>query len=336
MSANDSFRCYLVSKDAAGKASSQITSQPLASLPQGDVLIRVAYSSLNYKDGLSATGNPGVTRNYPHIPGIDAAGTVAESSSPDWKPGDEVIVTSYELGAGRWGGYAEYVRAPADWVVRLPRGMSLRESMVMGTAGFTAAQSVHALVKHGIKPDAGEIVVTGASGGVGSIAVALLAKLGYNVTAVSGKESSKELLSKLGAKQIIGRAEVDDRSGKPMLGTRWAGAVDTVGGNTLGTILRSTKLRGCVTACGLVGGTDLPMTVFPFILRGVALAGIDSAWCPRAERQEIWNLLANEWRLIGLESITREIGWGALDGAVQEILAGQVTGRIVVRADASN
>jgi len=336
MSSPDSFRCFLVSKDAAGKTSSQITSQPLASLPQGEVLIRVAYSSLNYKDALSATGNPGVTRNYPHIPGIDAAGAVAESSSPDWKVGDEVIVTSYELGSGRWGGYAEYVRVPADWVVRLPKGLSLRDSMALGTAGFTAAQSVHALVHHGVKPEAGEIVVTGATGGVGSIAVALLGKLGYNVTAVSGKESAKEMLTKLGAKQIIGRADVDDRSGKPLLGTRWAGAVDTVGGNTLGTILRSTKLRGCVTACGLVGGTDLPVTVFPFILRGVTLAGIDSAWCPRAERQAIWNLLANDWKLTDLESITREIGWAKLDGAIKEILAGQVAGRVVVRADASN
>jgi acrylyl-CoA reductase (NADPH) len=325
------FPCFLVTKQADGAFRGEVTERTTADLPAGDVLIRVAYSSINYKDALSATGNPGVTRKFPHVPGIDAVGTVEASIAPQWKAGDDVIVTGHDLGQNTWGGMAGYVRVPAAWPVRLPSGLSPREAMSYGTAGLTAAQCVEALAARGIGPERGEVVVTGASGGVGSIAVGILAKLGYRVAAVSGKPESAELLKRLGATTILGRGDVDDKSGKPMLATRFAGAVDTVGGNTLSTLVRSLDRGGVVAACGLVGGVDVPLTVFPFILRGVDLAGIDSVECPQPQRERIWSNLGHAWRVPLLDAMTTEITLSQVPEHVEKILRGGVTGRIVVR-----
>ena len=327
----ETFRCYLVTKDASGKVAGQITRRPLAELPPGDVLVRVAYSSLNYKDALAATGHPGVNHVFPHIPGVDAAGTVADSGVNEFVEDDPVLVTGFEMGSNRWGGYAEYVRVPHDWIVPLPFPLSLRDSMALGTAGLTAAMAVDALRKHNVAPDRGEVVVTGASGGVGSIAVALLAKLGYQVAAVTGKASAHDYLKKLGASQILDRQAVDDTSPKPLLSGRWAGGVDTVGGNILGTVLRATRHGGCVAACGLAGGNSLPVTVFPFILRGVTLAGIEAAWVPTTLRSEIWDRLAVQWKLDNLDAIAQPVDLEQLPAKIHEILAGRVTGRFVVR-----
>jgi acrylyl-CoA reductase (NADPH) len=325
------FTCYVVEKDANDRFIGRVGRRSLSELPEGEVLIRVAYSSLNYKDALAATGRPGVARKFPHIPGIDAAGEVAESSVPELRAGQKVLVTGYELGAGRWGGWSEYVRVPAEWVIPLPDGLSLVESMRYGTAGFTAALSVDALKRHEITPQSGEIVVTGATGGVGCLAVAILAKLGYSVVAVTGKADRHDWLKQLGASRIIGRAEVDVKGGNPLLKSVWAGAVDTVGGNILATFLRSTQIGGCVTACGLVAGPELVTTVFPFILRGVTLCGIDTGWTRRERRLELWRLLAGPWKPDRLADVSKEIALKDVDEPVQRILAGGMVGRTVVR-----
>jgi acrylyl-CoA reductase (NADPH) len=264
------------------------------------------------------------------VPGIDAAGEVVESSSPQFRAGDPVLVTGYDLGVKRWGGWAGYARVPADWVVPLPSGLSLRQSMVYGTAGFTAALCVGALQDHHVAPGEGEVVVTGASGGVGGFAVMILARLGYRVVAATGKPQARQRLAKWGAARIIGRAEVSDEGKEALHSARWAGAVDTVGGTTLATLLRQTKGGGCVSACGLVGGADLPMTVYPFILRGITLAGIDSVWRPHSQRIEIWRKLAGDWMPEGLDLLAAEIGLNQLKHYVAKILDGQIIGRVVV------
>jgi putative YhdH/YhfP family quinone oxidoreductase len=323
------FSCYVVEKDQ-DQVKSGLSRRSLSDLPEGDVLIRVHYSSLNYKDGLAATGKPGVARKFPHIPGIDAAGEVAESTSPDFQKGQKVLVTGYDLGAGRWGGWSEYARVPAEWVIPLPPGLSLVESMQLGTAGFTAALSVYALRHHEITPQSGEIVVTGATGGVGCLAVSMLGKLGYTVVAVTGKSDRHDWLKKLGAARVIGRGDVDVKGGNPLLKAGWAGAVDTVGGNVLATLLRSTHIGGCVTACGLVAGPELVTTVFPFILRGVTLSGIDTGWCRRERRLELWRLMAGEWKPPRLAEVSKQVELKDVDEPVQRILAGQIAGRTVV------
>jgi acrylyl-CoA reductase (NADPH) len=325
------FRCYLVEKGADEKITAGITRRDTSELPEGHVLIRVQLSSLNYKDALAATGRPGVARRFPHVPGIDAAGEVAESSVAEFRPGQKVLVTGFELGAGRWGGWAEFIRVPADWVIPLPEGLSLEDSMRLGTAGFTAALSVDALVRHDCLPNSGEIVVTGATGGVGCLAVQILARIGYRAVAVTGKADRHDWLKQQGAQRVIGRAEVDVQGGNPLLKASWAGAVDTVGGNTLATVLRSTHIGGCVTACGLVGGTDLHTTVFPFILRGVTLCGIDSGWCTNAKRRELWRRLGSEWKPPRLAELAQTIDLADVDEAVKRILAGQIVGRTVVK-----
>ena len=323
------FRALVVEEGEGGKFTSSIKERSVGDLPEGEVLIRVHYSSLNFKDALSATGNKGVTKNYPHTPGIDAAGVVEESSSPQIKPGEEVLVTGYDLGANTDGGYGEYIRVPAGWVVGLPEGLSTRESMIYGTAGFTAALSVYKLEEYGTVPDMGEVLVTGATGGVGSVACAILAKAGYSVAASTGKTDQKEFLTGLGVKEIISRADSADTSGRPLLKGRWAGAVDTVGGDILATAIKSAKQHGVVTCCGNVASGELPINVYPFILRGVSLVGIDSAYCPMDERRKVWSKLAGEWK-IDLDGIATEVTLGGLDEQIALILKGGQKGRVVV------
>lgn len=326
----EKFKCYLVSKDSDGNVTAEVTRRALEELPPGEALVRTAYSSLNYKDALAATGHPGVARIFPHVPGLDVGGVVAQSGVYELVKGDRVVIASLGLGVDRWGGFAEYVSVPAAWIVPLPEGLTLRESMILGTAGFTAAYCIDTLQRHDIGPDSGEIVVTGASGGVGSVAVALLAKLGYSVVAVTGKQSAREYLEKLGAAEVIAREEVDRYPGRPMLPARWAGAIDTVGGDILTGVLRSTRHHGCVAACGVAAGSEMSMTVFPFILRGITLAGIDSSTCGEPLRHDLWNRLADEWKPDNLEMMANVITLEELPERVDEILAGKITGRIVV------
>jgi alcohol dehydrogenase len=324
------FRALVVSKTDEKTFTREITERSISDLPEGEVLIRVHFSSLNYKDGLSCIGNPGVTRNYPHTPGIDASGKVTESSDSRFKEGDSVIVTGYDLGMNTSGGFGEYIRVPADWVVPLPEGMTFKEASIYGVAGFTAALSVDALQKHGVSPEQGEIVVTGSTGGVGSVSVALLSLLGYTVVASTGKKEESEFLLRLGASEIISREEVNDESKKPLLRERWAGAVDTVGGTTLAALLKAAKRGGAVAATGLVASSELSTTVFPFILRGVSLLGIDSGFTPTKLRREIWNKLAGVWKFPQLEKLTIDCTLEELDPEIDKILAGGQRGRVVV------
>ncbi|MCA9246140.1 MAG: oxidoreductase [Planctomycetales bacterium] len=307
----------------------------LAQLPPGDVLIQVAYSSLNYKDALAAQGHPGIARKLPHVPGVDAAGTVVESQADHIAVGQQVLVTGCSLGEDRFGGWSQYVRMPSESVVPLPEGLSLFESMALGTAGFTAAQCVLAIQQREIDPQRGPVLVTGATGGVGSFAVALLAKAGYEVVALTGKQEQADYLRTLGAAQVVDRSALDDGSDRPLLTARWSAAVDTVGGRPLVNILRSTQHRGVVAACGLVAGAELPLTVYPFILRGVSLIGIDSAQCPMAPRLEIWKRLASDWKLDYLDTIARVITFDDLPASVEQILAGKIVGRVVVQPQAA-
>ena len=327
-----SFKALVVAEAGEKKFTRSIQERTLGDLPEGGVLIRVHYSSLNYKDALSATGNRGVTRKYPHTPGIDAAGIVVEAGESCFQAGDKIIVTSYDLGMNTSGGYGQYIRVPADWVVPLPAGLSLRESMIFGTAGFTAGMSVSALIAR-IRPEDGEVLITGATGGVGSIAVAILAGLGYRVVAVSGKPEAHDFLTGLGASGIIGREEAMDGSGRPLLKGRWAGVVDTVGGDILATAVKTTHPFGIITCCGNVASPDLPLTVFPFILRGVCLQGIDSQNCPMDQRLRVWEKLAGEWKINKLRELCREIGLEQLDENIALILQGKQRGRVVVNME---
>jgi putative YhdH/YhfP family quinone oxidoreductase len=324
------YRAMVVEETEDKQYVRRITRRNVDSLPPGEVLVRVRFSSLNFKDALSATGNKGVTRRYPHTPGIDAAGEVVESSSAEFEPGDTVIVTSYDLGMNTSGGFGQFIRVPAGWVVPLPAQLSLAQSMSYGTAGFTAGMSIHRLVAQGVSPGKGEILVTGATGGVGSLAVAILARIGYDVVGVTGKTEGKVFLGDLGAKEVLSREGAIDESGRPLLKGRWAGVVDTVGGEMLATAIKSTKDWGSVTCCGLVGSPNLPTSVFPFILRGVSLHGIDSQNCPMALRRGIWQSLAGEWKIDGLEALTREVGLDDLSPEIDRILKGGQIGRVRV------
>ena len=332
------FPCLMVRRDQhtdrRAKATCAVESIRTDDLPPGDVLIAVEWSSLNYKDALACQAHPGVVRKLPHVPGIDCAGTVLESQVPQFTAGQPVLVTGYDLGSGRWGGWSAQVRVPAEWIVPMPAGLCAETAMLYGTAGFTAAQSVSCLRQHGVIPGAGEVVVTGATGGVGSLAVAILAQLGYQVAASTGKLEQATLLEELGAARILNRDQVDDTSDQPLLPDRWAGAIDTVGGNTLATLVRETRYRGCVTACGLVAGDQLPLTVYPFIIRGVTLAGIDSAQCPREPRLRIWQHLAEDWKPDGLERLAHKITLSEVPKQVGAMMAGQTRGRILVRPGA--
>ena len=307
-----------------------IEERSIDDLPQGEVLIRVHYSSLNYKDGLSCIGDRGVTRHYPHTPGIDAAGIVEFCDSSKFKAGDSVVIISYDLGANTAGGFGQFIRVPDDWVMPLPKGLSLRESMIYGTAGFTAGLCVNALQHHGLTPERGPIVVTGSTGGVGSVSVALLAGLGYSVSASTGKPDAENFLKKLGASKVIERKAVNDESGRTILKEVWAGAIDTVGGNTLATLLKACKQGGAVAATGLVESTKLPITVFPFIWRGVSLIGIYASGNTMSMRRKIWSRLAQEWKLDELESLAIECTLEQLNPEIDRILAGGQRGRVVV------
>jgi putative YhdH/YhfP family quinone oxidoreductase len=324
---DQTFDAFIVKETADKQYAGRVEQTRVRDLPEGEVLIRVKYSSLNYKDALSANGNKGVTRTYPHTPGIDAAGHVEESRVSALAPGDPVIVTSYDLGMNTAGGFGQYIRVPADWVVPLPGGLTLEESMILGTAGFTAAMSIEKITE--IPVDAGPILVTGATGGVGSMAVAILAKLGYAVTAVTGKQETG-FLNDLGASEVISRQTFVEDIKPPILPAKWAAVVDTVGGDILATAVKSTKAWGKVTCCGLVASPDLPLTVFPFILRGVSLHGIDSQHYPKEPRQALWKKLAHDWKPQNLAEMATRITLDQLPAAIDNMLNGRLKGRTVV------
>ena len=307
-----------------------IEERSIDDLPKGEVLIRVHYSSLNYKDGLSCAGNRGVTRHYPHTPGIDAAGVVESSDSSDFNAGDPVVIISYDLGANTAGGFGQFIRVPADWVMPLPEGLSLRESMIYGTAGYAAGLSVNLLQHQGVIPERGPVVVTGATGGVGSVSVALLAGLGYRISASTGKPDAEDFLKTLGASEVIDRKAVNDESGRTLLKEVWAGAVDTVGGNTLVTILKSCKQRGSVVTAGMVDSSNLHASVFPFVLRGISMQGTGASETTMAMRQEIWLKLAKEWKPDKLEYLAVDRKLEQLDPEIDRILVGGQRGRVVV------
>ena len=326
------FKALVISEDGQGGYQQSLCERDFDSLPAGEVLIRVRYSSLNYKDALSATGNKGVTRRYPHTPGIDVAGVVEQSAVSEFVAGDEVIVTGYDLGMNTSGGFAQYVRVPAAWLLKRPKGLSLRESMALGTAGLTAALCVEKLEQAGLTPSAGPVLVTGATGGVGSIAVALLASRGYDVVACSGKADAAEWLKSLGAREVIAREQLQEGSEKPLLKEQWGGAVDTVGGEILFNVVKSLRYGASVVCCGLTAGTGFKASVLPFILRGVNLLGVDSVELPLVVKASMWDKLSLQWKL-DLTSLVEEIGLEQLPAAIARILAGQVRGRVLVRID---
>ena len=322
------FDAILIDKSDAGQ-SAQLTRLSPDQLPPGDVTVAVEWSTLNYKDALAITGTSPVVRSFPMVPGIDLAGTVTESSHPDFAQGDKVVLNGWGVGEKHWGGLAGQARLSGDWLIPLPAGIAPRAAMAIGTAGYTAMLCVMALDRHGITPASGEIVVTGAAGGVGSIATALLARRGYTVAAVTGRAAEADYLRSLGASSIVDRAELS-APGKPLARERWAGAVDVAGGVVLSNVLAAMRYRGVVAACGLAAGMDLPTTVAPFILRGVTLAGIDSVMCPKADRLAAWSLLAQELDLALLDSMTTEIPLSEVIATAPRFLQGQVRGRIVV------
>lgn len=320
----------LVVREAAGGYTRQIELLDPALLPPGEVLIQVRFSALNYKDALSASGHRGVTRRYPHTPGVDAAGVVEESSDPDFRPGDQVIVHGYDLGMNTAGGFGQMIRVPAAWVVPLPPDLTPFNAMVYGTAGFTAALALQRLIDAGLAAEQGEVLVTGATGGVGTLAVALLAQTGFRCVAATGKLDQAGLLQELGASEVIDRRDLETAGDKPLLKQRWAGVIDTVGGPILAHAVKSSQLDGVVAACGNAASAELPLTVYPFILRGVSLLGIDSANCAMARRRQIWEKLAGPWKLTGLERITRVVRLDDLDPELERILAGQQVGHVVI------
>lgn len=327
------FKAFFVEQDGEN-FKRNIISKQISDLPEGDITINVKYSSLNYKDALSSIGNKGVTRNYPHTPGIDAAGIVVGSNDNNIKEGDKVLVTGYDLGMNTDGGFEEYIRVPSKWVVKLPENLSLKESMIYGTAGFTAAISVYKLMKLGrVKPEDGEILVTGATGGVGSTAIKILSKLGYDVIGATGKKEEKDMIVNMGAKDIINRHEFEDESGKPILKSRWAGVIDTTGGNILSTAIKTTNYGGSVTTCGNVAGHKFDASVYPFILRGVSLLGVDSVNVDNELRNILWSLLSNDWKIDTLHDNINEIGLSNLNDEIHKMLNGSHKGRTIVNLE---
>ncbi|WP_440637971.1 acrylyl-CoA reductase (NADPH) [Bradyrhizobium sp. PUT101] len=323
------FKAIRIDKADKG-TTAQLTQFDEAELMDGDVTVRVEWSTLNYKDGLALTGKAPVVRRFPMIAGIDFAGTVEASSHPQWKAGDKVVCTGWGMGETHLGAYAEKARVKGDWLVALPQGLSARDAMAIGTAGFTAMLAVLALEKHGVSPKSGPVVVTGAAGGVGSVAIAVLSKLGYHVIASTGRASEADYLKQLGAAEVIDRNELSAPA-KPLAKERWAGGVDSVGSTTLANLLSMTKYGGAIAACGLAAGMDLPSSVAPFILRGVCLLGIDSVMCPIEPRKAAWQRLASDLDRTKLSEITKEISLDEVSEWGAKILAGQVRGRIVVK-----
>ncbi len=324
------FRALVVEKNTDGTFTRRVAERSVDALPPGDVLIEVSYSSLNYKDGLSATGNPGVTRNFPHTPGIDAAGRILESKSGSFKAGDDVIVIGFDLGMNTPGGFGQRIRVPADWIVRRPAALGALDSMILGTAGFTAALAIDKLEAVGMRRDNGPVLVTGATGGVGSVAVMLLAHLGYEVAAITGKPTQHDFLRSLGASEILGRDAFADGAQRPLLKERWAGVVDTVGGDLLFNAVKSLRYGCSLAACGLVASPQFAATVLPFILRHVNLLGIDSVQLPLAEKSRIWNKLAGEWHLERLGELRVDFSLDTISAGIDRILAGEMVGRGVL------
>ena len=321
----------LVSSESNKKFESKVQSRTIQDLPEGDVLIKVYFSSLNYKDALSAIGNKGVSRNYPHTPGIDAAGIIETSESKNFKVGEEVIVTGYDLGMNTSGGFSEYIRVPSEWVVKKPEGISLSESMALGTAGLTAGLCVRKLINHKLTPDSGKLFVTGATGGVGIVAMMLLSKLGFEVVAITGKLESQDMLKKYGASEVITRVDLDQPLISPLQKSIYAGGIDAVGGNVLSNLLCATSQRAAIACCGMVNGADLNTSVFPFILRGISLYGVDSAETELGIKEEVWNNFSSEWKLEDLENQIKEITLSDLPAEIDTILKGQQIGRIRIK-----
>jgi acrylyl-CoA reductase (NADPH) len=320
----------LVLTEKDGKVSQAFETLGDDQLPPGEVTVNVSHTTINYKDGLVLGGLGRIVRKYPHIPGIDFAGTVETSSSPAYKPGDKVVLTGWGVGENHFGGFSQKARVKADWLVPLPDGLSTKQAMAIGTAGFTAMLCIVELEAHGITPADGEVLVTGAAGGVGGVAVAVLAKLGYTVAASTGRADAHDYLKSLGAKVIVDRTELAAPPAKPLLGARWSGAVDTVGGATLANVIAQLKYAGAVAACGNAGGVDLPTNVLPFILRGVRLLGVDSVSCPKERRVAAWKRLARDLPLEKLDALTSSITLDEVPEAGAKILKGQVRGRVVV------
>ena len=326
----DQFPALVLTEDD-GKVSSAVRDMSVDELPEGDVTVRVTYTGLNYKDGMIINGIGRLVRDYPHVPGIDFAGVVEESGSDRYKPGDQVILTGWRVGEVHWGGYAGKARVKSDWLVAVPEGLTDKRAMAIGTAGFTSMLCVAALEDHGLTPDSGTILVTGAAGGVGSVAVSILAKRGYTVAASTGRVEQADYLTSLGASQIIDRAELSEPSKRPLESENFAGAVDTVGGTTLARVLAQTAYGGSVAACGLAGGANLECTVLPFLLRGVNLLGIDSVMQPYDNRVRVWQRLVDDLPMDRLDALTEEIGLSDLPQAANDILKGQVRGRLFVK-----
>ena len=326
---SDSFKALVLTQDESGKTNADIRQLTNEDLPDGDVLVAVDYSSLNYKDGLAVTGKGKIVRTWPMVPGVDLAGSVLTSDSPDYAAGDKVVLTGWSVGEKYWGGYSQRQRVQSKWLVPLPDGLDSRRAMTIGTAGFTAMLCVMTLEEAGVTPDKGTILVTGASGGVGSVTVALLSNLGYAVAAVSGRPESENYLKQLGAAEIVSRDEMN-RPPRPLERQRWAGAVDTVGSTLLARVLAETSYGGCVAACGLAGGADLPTTVMPFILRNVSLRGVDSVICPVARRKVAWTRLARELPENALTEIGHIASLDELPDLAEKIIAGKVRGRVIV------
>ena len=324
------FKALLVEQPEKKVFTRSVVTRSLDDLPAGELVVKVHYSSLNFKDALSSVGNPGVTRNFPHTPGIDAAGEVVSCADGLFQPGDKVIVTSYDLGMETDGGFGQMIRVPSKWALKLPEGLSFKESMMLGTAGLTAALSVLQLVENGVTPETGPVLVTGATGGVGSLAVAILAKIGFSVTAVTGKLEETDYLKGLGAESVISRETLLTGNERPMLKPAWSGVVDCVGGEMLAAAIKSVKYDGVATCCGLVGSIDLNVSVFPFILRGVRLIGIDSAECPMARRTKAWQNLASEWKLDNLAGMVDEVTLDGVEVKVQSMLKGGLKRRALV------
>jgi len=328
------FKALIVDKAEDGTVSQKIETIGEERLPEADVTVAVEYSTLNYKDGLCLTGAGGLVRTYPHVPGIDLAGTVETSASPDYKPGDKVVLTGWRVGEVWWGGYAQKARVKGEWLVPLPKGLTTRQAMAVGTAGFTAMLAVMALEDHGLKPGQGPVLVTGAAGGVGSVATAILAHLGYEVAGVTGRPETADYLKSLGATQIVAREEIAETVKRPLESETWAGCVDAVGGAMLARVLGQMKYGASVASVGLAGGAVLPATVIPFLLRGVNLLGIDSVMQPKANRLRAWGRIASDLPMAKLEAMISEVGLADVAGLGPAILKGGVKGRVVVDVNA--